>query len=185
MGYSLKQIYLHLRKAAPLMICVGVIFPWAVSPFGLQSCGGNTGSFVPESRSTLRQWLPLEVKLDAAANHQEDPSGLDGLRGVEIFYFDPLIIIFLWTGFLLVAVCGGDVFIRVVLRRFILGLIWIYLTLIFPPIFIFGVPLCSELWLQPGILLVFFGYLALTLAGLGNFFSWAIERIKGSRQIRN
>ena len=84
----------RLRKSAPLLICVGMIFPWSISPFGLQSCSVTTGSFLPESRSILRQWLPLEVKLDTRADHKEDPSKLEGLKGVKVYYFDPFVVLF-------------------------------------------------------------------------------------------
>ena len=60
---------------------------------------------MPESRSVLRQWLPLEVQLDTTVDQKEDPSTLEGLNGVEVFYFDPIIIAFLVTGFLLWSLC--------------------------------------------------------------------------------
>ena len=124
----MKGIYQRLRKASPLLICVGIIFPWAVSPFGPQSCSLTTGSFLPESRSILRQWFPVKVKLDQSADHKEDPSTLDGLRGVGIYYLDPLVVIFVLAGFLFWGTGKGGGFLKASLARLVVFLIWFYLT---------------------------------------------------------
>jgi hypothetical protein len=171
----LKDFLQKLRTAAPLLICVGILFPWAVSPFGIAACS-KQGSFVPESRSVLRQWLPLEVQLDTAVNQKEDPPTLGGLDEVEVFYFDPIIIAFLFAGFLLWALCQRGRFVQIILARCLLGLIWLYLTAVLT--LIFSLSSRDDLWLQPGILLVAAGYLLLTFSGAWNLYAWIAAKIK-------
>ena len=174
MGYPMSDLGQRLRKSAPLLICVGMIFPWSVSPFGLQSCSVTTGSFLPESRSILRQWLPLEVKLDTRADHKEDPSKLEGLKGVKVYYFDPFVVLFVLSGFLLWGSCKQGGMLRPILIRSWISLIWFYLTIALGSIFY----LHGDLWLQPGLVLVLVGYAVFTLAKAGELYGWALKTIR-------
>ena len=131
---------------------------------------------MPESRSVARQWLPLEVQLDTTANQKEDPAVLGGLDEVEVFYFDPIIIGFLITGFLLLACCRRDSFVRSILTKFLGCLIWLYLTSIL--ILIFSLSSRYGFWLQPGILMVLLGYLILSFGGIFDFITWMTVKLK-------
>ncbi|NDC79805.1 MAG: hypothetical protein EB090_00800 [Verrucomicrobia bacterium] len=170
----MNGIYQRLRKASPLLICVGIIFPWAVSPFGLQSCSLTTGSFLPESRSILRQWLPIEAKLDQSVDHKEDPSTLVGLKGLRIYYFDPLVVIFVLSGLLFWKTCKQGSFVRASLARLVVLLIWFYLTVALICIFF----LQGDLWLQPGLILIIFGYAVFTFSKVWEFYLWVSEKIR-------
>lgn len=172
----MRHILHRLRTAAPLLICVGIIFPWAVSPFGILSCSPKTGSFVPESRSILRQWLPLKVQLDTTADQKGDPSNLGGLDEMEIYYFDPLIIGFLFAGFLLWVSFRKGGRVRIILAKCVISLIWAYLTAVL--ILILSSSSHHDCWLQPGFLVVLFGYLILTSSGIFDFFKWIISKLK-------
>lgn len=172
----MKALLQRLRSVAPLLICVGLIFPWAVSPFGILSCSSEAGSFVPESRSWLRQWLPLETTLDKSVDHKEDPSVLGGFENLEVFYFDPLILAVLVSGFIFSVFLQRRGVVGSVLARCSLGLIWLYLTgVFFLVLYLTGCQHPHELWFQPGILMVLAGYLILTAFGVRGLFLWWTE----------
>ena len=131
---------------------------------------------MPESRSVLRQWLPLEVQLDTAVDQKEDPSTLGGLSGVEVFYFDPIIIAFLVTGFLLWSLCRRGRFVQIILARCLLGVIWLYLTAVL--ILIISLSSRDDVWVQPGVLLVLLGYLILSSGSMVDLFYWITAKLR-------
>lgn len=171
-----------IRRAAPLLICSGIIFPWAVSPFGILSCS-KEGSFLPESRSALRQWLPMEPTLDVSADHKEDPSSLGGFKERDLFYFDEIIIAGLVSGFLLLGL-WRSFYPRPILAGILTGLIWVYLSILLFLLYYFSI-IKKGIWLQPGVLLVSGGYLLLSLAGWIDFRAWILRKRKTRRKKSN
>ena len=168
-----------IRRSAPLLICFGIIFPWAVSPFGILSCS-KEGSFLPESRSVLRQWLPMQATLDVSADHKEDPSSLGGFQERELYYFDEIIIVGLVFGFLLLGL-WRSLYPKPTLAGILAGLLWIYLSLLLFLIYYlsFGK---KGIWFQPGILLISVGYLLLTFSGIMDLRAWLLRKRKTKRQ---
>jgi hypothetical protein len=168
-----------IRRSAPLLICFGIIFPWAVSPFGILSCS-EKGSFLPESRFTLRQWLPMAATLDVAADHKEDPSSLGGFTERNLYYFDEIIIVGLVFGFLLLGL-WRSFYPKAILAGILTGLLWTYLSLLLFLLYYFS-GVTGGIWLQPGVLLISVGYLLLTIAGVIDFRCWIL---RGRKKIKN
>jgi len=168
-----------IRRSAPLLICFGIIFPWGVSPFGILSCS-KAGSFLPESRSALRQWLPLETTLDTTADHKEDPSSLGGFMERDLYYFDEIIIVGVVFGFLLLGL-WKSLYPKPILAGILAGLLWTYLSLL---LFLIYYLCCvkERIWLQPGILLVSGGYFLFTLTGCIDFRAWILRKRKTRRR---
>ena len=124
----MSDLFLRLRRATPLLIFLGILFPWAVSPVGITSCSSHQAHFLPESRSVMRQWLPLESHPNECATTKENIPVLGGLTGSDIYYFNELTIIFLISGFFLFGIFRYGLH-RPFLAGVILGLLWLYLTL--------------------------------------------------------
>ena len=103
---------------------------------------------------------------------------MGGLNGVEIYYFDPLILVFLFVGFLTWGFCRSGGRAKVVFSRCLAGLIWAYLTALL--ILIFSISSSHSFWLQPGIVMVFLGYLTLSAGGIFDFFNWLKAKLKRS-----
>ena len=171
----MSDLFLRFRRAAPLLICVGILFPWAVSPFGIMSCSSHKAYFLPESRSVMRQWLPLESHPNEPTTNKENIPVLGGLAGTDIYYFNGITIIFLISGFFLFGIFRYGLH-WPFLAGVILGLLWLYLTLLLLTITYVAETL--RLWLQPGVLLITAGYFSLTATGIIEFRTWMVRRAK-------
>jgi len=171
----MSDLFLRLRRAAPLLICLSILFPWAVSPVGILSCSPHQAYFLPESRSVMRQWLPLESDLNESAINEENKYRLAGLAGSDIYYFNGLTIIFLISGFFLFGIFRYGLH-WPFLAGVILGLLWLYLTLLLLTITYMAETL--RLWLQPGVLLITAGYFSLTATSIIELRAWMVRRAK-------
>ena len=175
----MSDLFLRLRRATPLLICLGILFPWAVSPVGIMSCSSHQAHFLPESRSVMRQWLPLESHPNECATNKENIPVLGGLTGSDIYYFNGLTIIFLISGFFLFGIFRYGLH-RPFLAGVILGLLWLYLTLLLIAMtYAAGL---LRLWLQPCVLLVSAGYISLTATNIIELRTWMVRRAKKSFQ---
>ena len=171
----MSDLFLRLRRATPLLICLGILFPWAVSPFGIVSCSPHQAYFLPESRSVMRQWLPLESHPNECATTKENIPVLGGLTGSDIYYFNELTIIFLISGFFLFGIFRYGLH-RPFLAGVILGLLWLYLTLLLLAMtYAAGL---LRLWLQPCVLLLSAGYISLTATNIIELRTWMARRAK-------
>ena len=170
-----------IRRSAPLLICFGIIFPWAVSPFGILSCS-KEGSFLPESRSVLRQWLPMQATLDVSADHKEDPSSLGGFQDRDLYYLDEIILVVLVFGFLLLGL-WRSFYPKPILAGILAGFLWIYLSLLLFLIYYFSCVI-GGIWLQPGILLISGGYLLLTFSGIVDLCAWLLRKKNNRKNLK-
>jgi len=171
----MSDLFLRLRRAAPLLICLSILFPWAVSPVGILSCSPHQAYFLPESRSVMRQWLPLESHPNESTTNKENIPVLGGLAGTDIYYFNGITIIFLISGFFLFGVFRYGLR-RPFLAGVILGLLWLYLTLLLLAMtYVAGI---FRLWLQPCVLLVTAGYISLTATNIIELRAWMVRRAK-------
>ena len=171
----MSDLFLRLRRATPLLICLGILFPWAVSPVGITSCSSHQAHFLPESRSVMRQWLPLESHPNECATTKENIPVLGGLTGSDIYYFNELTIIFLISGFFLFGIFRYGLH-RPFLAGVILGLLWLYLTLLLLVMtYMAG---WFRLWLQPCVLLITAGYISLTATNIIELRAWMVRRAK-------
>ena len=171
----MSDLFLRLRRVTPLLICLGILFPWAVSPFGIVSCSPHQAYFLPESRSVMRQWLPLESDLNESAINKENKYRLAGLAGSDIYYFNGPTIIFLISGFFLFGIFRYGLH-RPFLAGVILGLLWLYLTLLLLAMtYAAGL---LRLWLQPCVLLLSAGYISLTATNIIELRTWMVRRAK-------
>ena len=175
----MSDLFLRLRRATPLLICLSILFPWAVSPVGILSCSPHQAYFLPESRSVMRQWLPLESHPNESTTNKENIPVLGGLAGTDIYYFNGITIIFLISGFFLFGVFRYGLR-RPFLAGVILGLLWLYLTLLLLAMtYMAGL---LRLWLQPCVLLVSAGYISLTATNIIELRTWMVRRAKKSFQ---
>lgn len=171
----MSDLFLRLRRATPFLICLGILFPWAVSPVGIMSCSSHQAQFLPESRSVMRQWLPLESDLNKCATNKENIPVLGGLTGSDIYYFNGLTIIFLISGFFLFGIFRYGLH-RPFMAGVILGLLWLYLTLLLLAMtYAAGL---LRLWLQPCVLLIAAGYISLTATNIIEIRAWMVRRAK-------
>ena len=123
----------------------------------------------------MRQWLPLESDLNESAINEENKYRLAGLAGSDIYYFNGLTIIFLIFGFFLFAIFRYGLH-WPFLAGVILGLLWLYLTLLLLAMtYAAGL---LRLWLQPCVLLVSAGYISLTATNIIELRTWMARRAK-------